>query len=205
MIDRKKFYDGVRHGPFPGSLTQNQVSGMDPILDVWEESKFTDTRWLAAIFGGVFHETGGKMVPVREGFASTDEGARNAVASLYERGRISSDYAEPSHGFSWFGRGRIQNTHYANYLKLEKRFGHPFTTNPSLLLDSRIDAEVTVYGHVEGIWTGKKLSDYFNGPLADWTGARRIVNGQDKASLIAGYSKMFYADILQAYRPANPI
>jgi putative chitinase len=202
-INRKVFFDGIRSGPFPGKLNKSQVDGITPIIDVFERLKLTDPQWLAYILATVFHETGQRMVPVREGFASTDAQARAAVASLYRKGRIRRDYAIPSHGFSWFGRGRVQNTHYENYLALEQRLGHPFTTNPSLLLDPIIDAEVTVIGHVEGIWAGDskgrhKLSRYFNKTISDPIGARRIVNGTDKAVLIAGYHKQFHSDLIAA-------
>jgi len=198
-MNRQTFYEAVQAKPSGSSLTETQVAGMNDLLDVWDRSGFTDLMWLAYILGGVFHEVGRRMVPVREGFASTDAGARAAVAKLHKAGRISRNYAAPNAaGVSFYGRGRIQNTFEANYRKLEKRFGHPFTTNPDLLLESKIDAEVTIYGHAEGIWTGKKLGDYFNANKADWKQARRIVNGLDKADLIVGYAKAFHAALLRA-------
>jgi putative chitinase len=42
-----------------------------------------------------------------------------------------------------------------------------------------------------GLFTGKKLSHYFNDNIDDPVGARRIVNGTDKAKLIALYHKNF--------------
>ena len=189
MIDRAAFYATVRKSLFGGRLSQSQVDGMNDLLDAWGASGYSDLRWLAYILGGVYHEVGKRMVPVREGFASTDAGARAAVAKLYAAGKISRNYALPVNGVSYYGRGRIQNTHHANYAKLEKRFGLPFVSKPDLLLDSKIDALVTVHGHAEGSWTGKKLGDYFTGAKTDWTSARRIVNGTDKAAQIAGYAK----------------
>lgn len=190
-MNRKRFYDGVRSSLFGGRLTPEQVGGMEALLDAADEYPVTDVRQLAYILAGVFHEVGKRMVPVREGFASTDAGARAAVQRLHEAGRISRNYAAPVNGVSYYGRGRIQNTHHANYEKLEKRFGQPFVTNPDLLLDSEIDAAVTIAGHMEGIWTGKKLADFIDGSKADYVNARRIVNGTDKASMIAGYAQKF--------------
>jgi hypothetical protein len=48
---------------------------------------------------------------------------------------------------------------------------------------------------MNGSFTGKKLADYFNPNLEDWVNARRIINGKDKANLIAGYSKLYYGAI----------
>lgn len=197
MIDRGAFFPAARTSLFNGSLTQSQVDGINDLLDVWDASGFTDMRHLAYILGGVYHEVGRLMVPVREGFAKTDAGARAAVANLFASGRISHDYAAPVNGVSYYGRGRIQNTHHSNYEKLEKRFGHPFVSNPDLLLDSKIDAEVTIHGHAEGIWTGKKLADYFDADTEDWRNARRIVNGLDKADAIAGYAKAFLVALVK--------
>jgi hypothetical protein len=39
----------------------------------------------------------------------------------------------------------------------------------------------------DGDFTGKDLSDYFDADTDDPVNARRIVNGTDKAQLIAGY------------------
>ena len=80
-IDRKTFFTYVRRAPFGGRLTQQQVDGLNAILaywDSWDQNK--DVRWLAYILATVHHETGGKFAPVREGFASTDIGARKIVA-----------------------------------------------------------------------------------------------------------------------------
>lgn len=185
--NRKPFFDAIRKSLFPSGLSQSQVNGINDLLDEWFASPFKDHRHLAYILAGVHHETGARMVPVREGFASTDEGARAAVKKLYDAGRITRNYAAPVNGVSYYGRGRIQNTHHANYVKLQDRFGLSFVSKPDLLLNSAVDAKVTVYGHAEGIWTGRKLSDYINAHTDDPIGARRIVNGTDKAKLIAGY------------------
>ena len=42
-----------------------------------------------------------------------------------------------------------------------------------------------------GLFTGKKLADYMNDKETDYYNARRIINGLDKAELIAGYAKEF--------------
>ncbi|MCY6382702.1 peptidoglycan-binding protein [Hoeflea prorocentri] len=191
-LSRRTFFDGVRQSLFSGSLSQSQVEGIDDVLDVWErEYSDEDPRWLAYILATIYHETGRRMVPVREGFATSDAGARRAVAKLFADGRISRDYAEPVGGISYFGRGRVQVTHLDNYRRLSVRFDRDFVNNPGLLLEPRIDAEVAVTGHVEGLWTGRKLSDFIDGNRCDYVEARRIVNRLDKASKIAAYARSF--------------
>jgi predicted chitinase len=206
MLDRKTFYTYARRAPFGNRLTQQQIDGIEPVLDVWEE-RYADKplTWLAYILATVFHETGGKMIPVREGFATTDAGARAAVAKLYAQKRISRNYALPGiNGQSYYGRGRVQNTHQVNYAKLSTRFKRDFVNNPDLLLDSKTDALITVVGHVEGIWTGRKLEHYFTADAEDAIGARRIINGTDKAKLIASYYEQFKG-ALNAADVATPL
>ena len=51
----------------------------------------------------------------------------------------------------------------------------------------------------EGWFTGKKLSNYLDGNLADYPGARRIINGTDKANMIAGYANEFASCLILAH------
>lgn len=46
---------------------------------------------------------------------------------------------------------------------------------------------------MKGTYTGKKLSDYFSPTKEEWVNARRIINGLDKANLIADYAREYYA------------
>lgn len=190
-LNRTTFFAYARRAPFGGRLTQAQVDGMNDLLDAWEEYGSNDIRDAAYIFAGVFHETGAKMVPVRETFAKTDAEARKNVKNR--------KYGKVVKGYVWYGRGRIQNTWYANYVKITEQYGIPASTNPDILLDSVTDAMVTVRGHLAGIWTGKRLADYFDGQKEDPVGARAIVNGKDKASLIASY----YGQFLGAFEAAS--
>jgi putative chitinase len=48
-------------------------------------------------------------------------------------------------------------------------------------------------GMINGMFTGKKLKDYFHDVSADWVNARRIINGLDRANDIAAYAKKFLA------------
>ena len=198
-INRKFFFDFLRGlNLFQYRLSKSQVSGMIDLLDYWGRGySGCDDRWLAYILASVYHESGARMVPVREGFAKTDAEARAHVERMYRRGRISRNYAAPAkNGLSYYGRGRVQNTWEENYIKLERRFNWPFHSEPDLLLHSKIDAEVSIVGHIEGIWrNGHALSRYFNQRADNWIGARLIVNPDSNGRLIAGYAKLFYAAI----------
>lgn len=205
-MNRQVFYNEIRDDLFSGSLSKAQVAGMEDLLDVWQATyRDKDPRWLAYILATVYHETGRRMVPVREGFATSTEGAVAAVTRLFEQGRIRVNYALPVNGQSYFGRGRVQNTWLDNYRKLEKRFGYPLVSQPDLLIsNSQLDATVTVVGHVEGLWTGRKLADFIDAGRCDYRGARGII-GQDRAGDIANYAINFETAVATAYAAPGPV
>lgn len=90
----------------------------------------------------------------------------------------------------------MQLTHDFNQkLALLKIYGDLRLFNdPDMRNDAACDMAVTFKGMREGWFTGHRLEQYF--PLgsskANWRGARKIINGLDKANLIAGYAMKFY-------------
>lgn len=192
MIDRKRFFDNVR-SRF-GALSQAQVDGYNAILDVWEARGLTDLRWLAYILATAWHETAFTMQPVRE----------------YGRGN-GRPYGvrDAATGQTYYGRGYVQITWKANYEKLGRRLGLDLVSNPDRALDPTIAARILVIGMQEGMFTGRRLSDYFAGGAAAWVTARRIVNGLDKADAIAGYARKYHdaltaAEVAVAPAPVRP-
>jgi len=202
-MDATTFFAYARRAPFGGRLSQGQIDGMSALFRCWNSHKIPapDKRHLAYIMASVFHETGGRMVPVRETFASTDAGAIAALDKAHKAGRlgqVSKPYwRKGANGKAYFGRGDIQLTHQENYKTLGERLDVDLVGNPSLALDLDISAEIAIVGMLEGLFTGKKLTDYFNLKKDDPVGARAVVNGRDKAKLIAGYYKSFL-DALEA-------
>lgn len=179
------FFDYARSVLFNNRVTQSQVDGMQDVITYWIDNHADkDVRWLAYIFATIYHETGRAMIPVREGFGDTDAQSRRIIGPRpYNKvGKF---------GFVPYGRGRVQVTWDDNYDRMERIFGYPFTKNPDLLLDSKIDAQIVVEGHIRGLFTGRRLEHYFNDVLEDPINARRIINRLDKAELIAGYYRRF--------------
>lgn len=178
MINRKFFYDTIR--PLFGKISKTQLAGMETILDYWESEERCekDDRHLAYAFATAFHETDKKMQAIEE----------------YGAGK-GKKYGKPDPrtGKVYFGRGLVQITWYENYDKMGKLLGIDLVNNPHLALNIDIATKIMFEGMYLGIFTGKKLSDYFNSTNEDWYNARRIINSTDKASLIAGYGKKFYA------------
>ena len=70
------------------------------------------------------------------------------------------------------------------------------------MLQNETSALVLYDGMSAGWFTGVGLPKYFNGTTEDPVNARRIVNGTDKADLIAGYYWKFKPAIVTTTAPA---
>lgn len=182
-IDRKKFFDGVRSGPFPGTLTPAQTGGMSAIMDEWDRRKLTDLRWLAYMLATTYHETARTMQPINE----------------YGKGK-GRKYGVPDSktGQTYYGRGFVQLTWLDNYRRMGTITGTDLVNKPELALQLPIASAIMFEGMIRGTFTGKKLADYFSGSKDDPVNARRIINGTDKAELIAGLHKQFLSDLKAA-------
>src|SRR5690606_29414622 len=92
-------------------------------------------------------------------------------------------------GEDYFGRGYVHLTHDINYRSLGRAvgLGERLVDEPSLASDPRTAAQVLVVGMRDGLFVpGPGLARYVDGEQADYPGARRIVNGRDRAEDIAG-------------------
>ncbi len=214
-MNRTTFLAYARRAPFGGRLMQSQIDGMNAILDEWDgrqsTGKVIDNRWLAYMLATVFHETGATMQPVTENLnysaerltkvwpsrfptvASAEPFARNPrkLANKVYGGRMGN--TAPDDGWRYRGRGLPQITGKENYTK----FG--LAKTPEKAAEMATAVRILFDGMIGGLFTGVKLADYFNQVDNNPVGARKIVNGADKAKLIAGYFGNFL-DALEASR-----
>lgn len=188
-VNRKLFFDG--HRTHFGKLIQDQVDALEELLSYMEQdARLTDVRWAAYMFATVKLETGDTFRPIRE----------------YGRGKGRKyGIPHPKTGLVYYGRGLTQNTWYENYLALTQAWNkqHPdeqldFTKNPDLFLEMRYSYWAMSYGMRTGLYTGKRLSHYINDKGCNYVLARKIINGQDKAQLIAGWAKSFEGILTEA-------
>ncbi len=182
MIDRKIFFEGVRNRLFGGKLSQSQVDGMNTILDEWEHRKLTDIRHLAYMLATTKWETAHTMQPIAE----------------YGKGQGHS-YGVPDTetGQAYYGRGFVQLTWKTNYQKMAALTGVDLVHHADLAMDPRIATLVLFAGMQDGLFTGRKLNDYFGPQTSDWVSARKIINGLDRAEEIAVLGRTFH-EVLQA-------
>lgn len=212
-MNRSVFFDRVRARPFAGSLTQGQVEGLDRLLDEAERIGLSDRGQLAYILATSFHETARRMQPVRETLASSDAAAIRILDAAWKAGKlpwVKTDYWRPdADGKSWLGRGDVQLTWKSNYEKMSILTGVDLVADPSLAMDPAVSAKILFEGMLTGAsgrgdFTGHALETYVAGAKRDFVGARRVVNGTDKAATIAGYATAFLTALDAAGWDAKP-
>lgn len=189
MIDRAIFFDKVRSSLFSGSLSQSQVDGMNYMLQAYEaeyEKNWPDLRWLSYCFATAYHETAFTMQPIKE--------------------YGSQSYLQSKPYYPYYGRGYVQLTWEDNYRRMGSKIGIDLLgANKERALEPAIAAEVMYSGMRDGDFTSKKLAHYFNDTVDDPVNARRIINGTDKASTIAGYHQKFLDAFRAAYVSRPPV
>lgn len=175
-MNRTAFFDVMR-AEF-GSLSQEQVDGTEALLDAAEEYSLPMNQ-LAYILSTSWHETAATMMPIEE----------------YGKGE-GHDYGEPCPEYNnqvAYGRGYVQLTWAENYEKADKEcaLAGALLEDFDLALDPQVASQIIFRGMQEGWFTGKKLGDYVNDTVTDYYNARRVVNGTDKADMLAGYAESF--------------
>jgi len=177
LANPKAFFTEVRvdHGP----LKTGQVEGFNALLAAMDQWPIT---WVAYGLATAWHETAATMQPIHE------YGGAVYFHNRYDPAGKRPDIAkrlgntQPGDGVKYAGRGYVQLTGRDNY----RRFGIENTPDDAMKTD--VAARILREGMEKGLFTGKKLADYLPG---NYTWARRIINGNDKAGLIAGYARQF--------------
>jgi putative chitinase len=193
LADPAAFFAAVRNSKALGpSLTTDEVTGCEAILSACAGFP---ASWAAYALATAVVETAGTMQPIKEyGGAGyfrrmyDIEGERPAKAK--ELGNLTA-----GDGARYCGRGYVQLTGKSNYAKAEAALGIPLVTDPDLALGADVAAKIMRRGMQEGWFTGKSLSSYLPAAadIHQFTNARRIINGQDRAVEIAGYALEFQA------------
>jgi putative chitinase len=184
-FDRDKFFDAYR-AQF-GGLSQAQMDGLEALLSaVEQDEEMNDPRWAAYMLATVKHECADTWHPIVEK-------GNTAYFDKYNTGTTIGDRlgnTAAGDGFLFRGRGYVQITGRANYLRLGQalRLGNGLVDEADKALDPAIAYQIMSYGMRKGAFTGKKLADYITGTTCDYVNARRIINALDQADRIGGYA-----------------
>lgn len=127
------------------------------------------------IIATVEHETNNTFMPVVEAYWKSDRWRQTNLRY-----------------YPYYGRGLVQITWKENYDKFSKLLNVDLVKHPDLALEMKHAVFILVHGMRKGLFTGKSLDDYINENKTDYIGARKIINGVDRAAHIAdiaiGYS-----------------
>ncbi len=182
MIDKGAFFQSVRKGILGPTLTPGEVSGCEAILDAMAGAPVAHCAYALAT---AFHETKRTMQPVREAYWLS-EAWRKANLRYWP----------------WYGRGYTQITWQTNYARADAEAAAAglidpgnLLANPDLAMRLDMSAFIMRRGMVEGWFVPSRtlalyLPDRLGTP-AQFTAARRIINGTDKAASIAAYAVDF--------------
>lgn len=177
-MDMKVYFDSVRKSVFGGTMNQDQVSGQEKIIQYRDEHyPNVDDDQLSYMLATAYWETAHTMQPIKE------------------MGGLSYLKSKPYYPF--YGRGLIQLTWDFNYKH------YKIENTPEKALEWGTALYVMFDGMLNGIFTGKKISDYVSDGKRDYVNARRVINGTDKANEIASIAIKFRSALLSAEPPAK--
>lgn len=195
------FFAAVRGRLFGGKLTQDQVEGTNAILSTWAKLGDGNTQRLAYVLATAYHETAQTMQPIYE------RGPR-AYFDKYEPGTplgLRLGNTLKGDGFKYRGRGFVQLTGRRNYAFAGGKLGLDLVGRPDDALGTVIAAEILITGSLEGWFTGKSLGAFIDdideaddAETREFIAARRVINGKDKAELIASEAIAFEAALKAA-------
>lgn len=159
----------------------------DTQLIIAECKKYGCTRNQAAyILATAYWETARTMKPVMEAFWLSD--AWRAKNLRY---------------YPWHGRGYVQITWQANYIKAGQKLDMDLTSNPNVVMRPSVSATILVSGSMEGWFTKHKLPYHVNAAKTDYINARRVINGTDKAKEIAELAEQYDAALVDYDKTAS--
>ena len=200
-FDRKKFFDGYR-ARF-GTLTQDLVDAIEFLLSqIEQDNRFTgtetDRRKLAYCLATFKWETAHTMKPIDE------IGSTARFNSLYgpqtKVGKVLGN-TKPGDGALFHGRGYVQLTGRRNYSKAKALTGVDLLSEPDRAKNPELAYRIAIQGMTDGWFTSRKLGQFIKDGLPpDYENARTIINGRDKAHLIADIARRFNEVLLAAMK-----
>lgn len=180
-----------------GALSVSQVDETNFLVDEFDKDKSISYPQAAYMLATTWHETDKKMLPIEE----YGKGKGRPYGTWYKNSKgeeysftnftKTKAYLKSDFPFLYYGMGYVQLTWKDNIDLASRKIGVDFTNNPKLVMERKHAVKILITGMKEGWFTGRKLSDYINQSKTDYVNARRIINGTDKANLIAGYADTF--------------
>lgn len=204
-FNRKKFFDGFREH-IDATIEKEQVDGLEFLLGQIESDPFwKHIPQISYALATTYHETAGSMQPVEEAYYLEKQVSKAFMLKVQKGFRY----------YPYFGRGYPQTTWLTNYKRADRELKKQkpelvaqfeaetkqkldLINKPEQMKHPLIAYATMTLGMHQGWFTGKKLDDFIKGSKKDYTNARTIINGHDKAGLIAGYARAFEKILLDS-------
>jgi putative chitinase len=197
-FDVAVFFDVCRDTVMGPTLDVREVNGSEFILAAMKGAPLS---WTAYALATAWHETAHTMQPIRE------MGGPAYLTRMYDVDGRRPGLARkmgnrtPGDGVKFCGRGYVQLTWRNNYRLAGAKLGVPLEAKPDLAMQPDVAAKIMRHGMTEGWFTGKAFRHYLpargTASRPQFTEARRIINGLDKAALIAGYALEFQVALVK--------
>jgi len=172
-----EFYRALAKALKSARFTPVQEQAPKLIAENCDRFSITDKRMFAYMLATCWHES--RFKPIREFRAAEGHPVRQMQDRYWNTG--------------YFGRGYVQLTWKRNYQIWSDITGADLVNFPDRALEPTIAAFVLVKGMNEGLFTGKRLSQYINAERCDYFNARRTVNGVFHADIIEKAAKAIEA------------
>lgn len=217
-MNKSAFFAALRKrssGVFGTSLSQTQVEFLEALLD---RGAHLDNPSMASVLGNVYHEC--NMVPKRENMnysagriAEIFGEHRRQGKSPRQLARNPRLLANTVYGGAW-GRKNLGNTQDGDGWRFRGGPGPQLTGRANFekfgiadaseaeLISPNLNADIAVRGMERGMFTGKRLTDFFRDGRYDFKGARAIVNNDvgRVGSEVAAHSRAFLLALQAAGR-----
>lgn len=184
-MDLQVLFNSARKTIFGGRMSKTQVEGVEVIVAAWEKYGTGLDTGLSYCLATATWETGKRMQPVRETYATSTKQAIARLDAAFKAGKmkwVKRNYWKDG----WFGRGYVQITHEDNYNgPLRDAVLAEFNVDIHADPDTALRPDVAAFILIEGITRGKttkadftkhSLEDFVNEVHTDYRNARKTVN-----------------------------
>ena len=186
ITDEKIFFDTIRVTLFGGRLSRVQVDRVQALLIEMQRVELVTPERGAYILATAHWET--------DRFNAMEE---YASGEAYE-GRSDLGNVKPGDGKRYKGRGFPMLTGRRNYQMASEMTGRDLIENPALASDPDLSAMVIVLGMMGGLFTKRSLAAFINDGKTDFIQARKVVNGLDRAEVVADLAERYLQAITLA-------
>lgn len=179
-----------------GKFTQTQVDGFNTLIKAINKrgNEALNPLYAAYTLATTYHETAAKMEAINE----YGKGAKRRYGKWYKNSKgveyghanhRGDVYLKSQYPFLYYGKGYPQLTWFDNYKKMGELLGLDLINNPDLALVPENSAAIMIEGMLLGSFTGLSLARCMRyGSYGEFIYSRRIINGTDRDSLVAGYA-----------------